>query len=61
MADPWSNTWNLCDLPACYIGSLDFNERPQRFELQAIHATSGWLRTQLDAVADPDERTHYFN
>jgi NAD+--dinitrogen-reductase ADP-D-ribosyltransferase len=61
VADAWTNSWNLCDLPGCYIGSLGFNEQPRRFELQAVHATSGWLRTQLDAITDPNQRTDFFN
>jgi NAD+---dinitrogen-reductase ADP-D-ribosyltransferase len=54
-------TWNLCDLPAWYIGSLAFNDKPQRFELQTVaHSTSDLFR-YLDVFADPAARTEAFN
>jgi NAD+--dinitrogen-reductase ADP-D-ribosyltransferase len=61
MGDHWTLTWNLCDLPAWYIGSLDFNERPQRFEIQGVRASSRRLFERLDGVEDPDERTRLFH
>lgn len=57
----WALTWNLCDLPAWYIGSLAFNERPQRFELQTVLGARQQLFGQLDAVGEPDKRTDMFN
>ena len=54
-------TWNLCDLPAWYIGSLAFNEKPQRFELQTVaHSTSDLFR-YLDVFSEPSARTEAFN
>ena len=50
MGDSWTLTWNLCDLPAWYIGSLAFNERPQRFEIQGVRASSRRLFERLDGV-----------
>ena len=61
MGENWNLTWNLCDLPAWYIGSLAFNETPQRFEIQGVKASSRWLFERLDAVDEPDERTRLFN
>jgi NAD+--dinitrogen-reductase ADP-D-ribosyltransferase len=61
MGENWNLTWNLCDLPAWYIGGLEFNERPQRFEIQGVKASSRRLFERLDAVTEPDERTRVFN
>jgi NAD+--dinitrogen-reductase ADP-D-ribosyltransferase len=61
MDKPWTLTWNLCDLPAWYIGSLAFNERPQRFELLTVQPARQGLFGQLDKIDDPDERTQWFN
>jgi len=61
MDKPWTLTWNLCDLPAWYIGSLAFNERPQRFELLTVSPARQGLFEQLDKMDDPDERTQWFH
>jgi NAD+--dinitrogen-reductase ADP-D-ribosyltransferase len=61
MADPWSQSWNLCDLPSRYIGSLEFNEQPEAFELQTVHALSKRLIEQLESMPDEDQRTEFFN
>lgn len=57
----WTLAWNLCDLPAWYIGSLAFNECPQRFELQTVSHASADLFRYLDAFATAGERTEAFN
>jgi NAD+--dinitrogen-reductase ADP-D-ribosyltransferase len=57
----WTLTWNLCDLPAWYIGSLAFNERPQRFELQTVaHSAAGFFR-YLDTIPERQARIEAFN
>ncbi len=62
MADKgWTLTWNLCDLPASYIGSQAFNERPERFELQTVADSANGLLRYLDTFADRHERTEAFN
>jgi NAD+--dinitrogen-reductase ADP-D-ribosyltransferase len=61
MGENWELPWNLCDLPACYIGGLEFNERPQRFEIQGVQVSSRRLFARLDAVGDPEERTRLFH
>ena len=61
MAENWNLTWNLCDLPAWYIGSLEFNERPQRFEIQGVRTSSRRLFERLDTIDVADERTRLFN
>ena len=48
----WTLSWNLCDLPASYIGSLAFNEQPERFELQTVAHTAGDLFRYLDTFSD---------
>jgi len=57
----WTRTWNLCDLPAWYIGSLEFNERPQKFEIQAVFPAASPLFAYLNTLAVPEERTKAFN
>lgn len=57
----WTLTWNLCDLPAWYIGSLAFNENPQRFELQTVAHSAQDLFRYLDVFPDPEGRTEAFN
>ena len=57
----WTLSWNLCDLPAWYIGSLAFNERPERFELQTVAHTTADLLRYLDTFTDPTQRTEAFN
>jgi NAD+---dinitrogen-reductase ADP-D-ribosyltransferase len=57
----WTLSWNLCDLPAWYIGSLAFNERPQRFELQTVAHSAADLFRHLDTFPDAHERTGAFN
>ncbi len=59
--DPWTQTWNLCDLPARYIGSLEFNDHPRAFELQTLHAAGKRLLGYLEEIDDPDERTDFFH
>jgi NAD+--dinitrogen-reductase ADP-D-ribosyltransferase len=61
MGENWNLAWNLCDLPASYLGSLDFNEQPQPFEIQGVKPASRRLFERLDGVQDPDERTRLFN
>ena len=61
MGENWDLAWNLCDLPASYIGSLEFNEQPQPFEIQGVKRGSRRLFERLDALDDPDERTRVFN
>jgi NAD+--dinitrogen-reductase ADP-D-ribosyltransferase len=61
MGENWNLAWNLCDLPAAYIGSLEFNDRPQPFEIQGVKTSSRRLFERLDAVDNPEERTHLFN
>lgn len=61
MTQGWTQTWNMCDLPGRYIGSLEFNERPQAFELQTVHALSRRLLDQLETMPDANERTEFFN
>jgi NAD+--dinitrogen-reductase ADP-D-ribosyltransferase len=57
----WTLSWNLCDLPASYIGSLAFNEQPERFELQTVAHTAGDLFRYLDTFSDACARTEAFN
>lgn len=57
----WTSTWNLCDLPAWYIGSLAFNERPQPFELQTVAHSTADLFRHLDRFTDAHARTEAFN
>jgi NAD+---dinitrogen-reductase ADP-D-ribosyltransferase len=61
MSNDWTLTWNLCDLPAAYIGSLEFNQHPQAFELQTVQATGRRLIEQLETMDDANERTDFFN
>lgn len=61
MSRKWTRTWNLLDLPAWYIGSLEFNERPQKFEIQAVFPANSPLFAYLNTLTDPNERTKVFN
>jgi NAD+---dinitrogen-reductase ADP-D-ribosyltransferase len=61
MPPGYTQTWNRCDLPACYIGSLEFNERPERFAIQAVHASTQQIVPLLDKIDDPGERTDFFH
>ncbi len=60
MDKEWTLTWNLCDLPASYIGSLEFNEDPQRFEIQGVFPASRHLFQRLDAIPEAQKRIETF-
>ena len=60
MAESWTLTWNLCDLPATYIGSLEFNDDPRRFEVQGVFPASRHLFRRLDAIPEPEKRIEVF-
>lgn len=54
-------TWNLCDLPAWVIASLEYAEDPQPFELQGVRRANRGLLDKLDAIRDPVERGRIFH
>ena len=54
-------TWNLCDLPAWLLGSLEFNEAPRPFEIQGVRHSNRFLFETLDTIYDPTERARVFN
>jgi NAD+--dinitrogen-reductase ADP-D-ribosyltransferase len=61
MEKAWTLPWNLCDLPAWYIGSLAFNDNPEPIEIQTVFPMHQGLFRQLDAMDDPNQRTFWFN
>jgi NAD+---dinitrogen-reductase ADP-D-ribosyltransferase len=56
----WTLTWNLCDLPAWYIGSLEFNDRPQPFEIQTVMHAKGELLRYVDTFPEAHDRADAF-
>jgi len=55
------HTWNLCDLPAWLLGSLEFNEAATQFEIQGVRQSNRFLFEKLDAIDDVTERARVFN
>jgi len=46
------HAWNLCDLPAWLLGSLEFNEAPRPFEIQGVRHSNRFLFDMLPTIDD---------
>ena len=52
---------NRCNIPPWIIGSEEFQANPQLIEIDGVRTTESWLFRQLETIADPEERSRFFD
>jgi len=52
---------NRCNIPPWIIGSEEFQANPRPIEIDGVRTTESWLFRHLEAIADPEERSRFFD